>query len=945
MPRLLVVGWDAADWKIIDPLLAAGEMPHLASVIAGGVRGNMATLYPALSPTLWTSIATGKRPFRHGIHGFTEPAPDGLSVRPITNLGRKTKAFWNILNQNGKRSIVVGWWPSHPAEPIDGVMVSNHFPPERHAPPEQPAPAETVWPAEWQARLADLRVHPTEITGEILRMFVPRMAEVDQERDHSLFDLACVIAETMSVHNAATELIAQERWDLAAVYYVGIDHFSHRFMRYHAGNAREREGADPAWYADIVRNAYRYHDVMLGRLMALAGPDTSVMVVSDHGFHSDRLLPDYIPAEAAGAAVEHRHFGIFALRAPGVRQGGQVYGASILDIAPTVLHLFGLPAGEDMDGKVLASAWERPEVAPRIPSWDEAPGRDGRHAADRAYDGADSVESLRQLVALGYIASPGEDAAASVRSCLAENQYNLARAWLDGGYPSEAAAILETLLEGDPEDARFYRELFLCRLRQGERRAALAVLDRFDRACASFVPRAQEELRQMAAEAKEAEAKEAEAGKEKETGEDAARRRRQFRMRELAEKASGYVLERLMMRCQLALAAPRGTGRRAAAAGLEQLASAAGRHTGAALFLAEGFAAIGQCERALTYVRRLRRADPDDFRAMAVEARIHQAESRHDEAVACAAESLLRVYFQPQTHLLLARSLFQLGEVARAEESARVALAQMPDFAEAHGLLGRILRKDRARWGEASLHIAKSQILRKQRRARRPGATAGGAGAAEAGPGLPALEWWEGEQPEERGRTITVVSGLPRSGTSMMMQMLAAAGIPPYTDGRRGADEDNPRGYFEHDQAARLHRDSSWLPAARGKAVKIVAHLLPYLPAGEQYRIVFMRRDLKAVVASQRAMLQRLGRAGAAMTDAALERVYTRQLVEVQRWLRRTPEAQAIMIGYDAALEDPAAAAARLQNFLGEPFDAAAAAAAIDPALRRQRAGKTGAFA
>ena len=116
MKRLLLIGWDAADWKIIHPLLAKGEMPHLARLIAEGVRGNIATIYPPLSPMLWTSIATGKRAHKHGIHGFIEPAEDGMSVHPISNLGRKTKAFWNILNQHGKRSVVVGWWPSHPAE-------------------------------------------------------------------------------------------------------------------------------------------------------------------------------------------------------------------------------------------------------------------------------------------------------------------------------------------------------------------------------------------------------------------------------------------------------------------------------------------------------------------------------------------------------------------------------------------------------------------------------------------------------------------------------------------------------------------------------------------------------------------------------------------------------------------------------------------------------------
>src|ERR1700720_3119219 len=85
-PRVLLIGWDAADWKVIEPLLEAGQMPNLARVIAGGVRGNIATIYPVLSPMLWTSIATGKRAYRHGIHGFSEPLPNGTGVRPITLL-------------------------------------------------------------------------------------------------------------------------------------------------------------------------------------------------------------------------------------------------------------------------------------------------------------------------------------------------------------------------------------------------------------------------------------------------------------------------------------------------------------------------------------------------------------------------------------------------------------------------------------------------------------------------------------------------------------------------------------------------------------------------------------------------------------------------------------------------------------------------------------------
>jgi hypothetical protein len=171
----------------------------------------------------------------------------------------------------------------------------------------------------------------------------------------------------------------------------------------------------------------------------------------------------------------------------------------------------------------------------------------------------------------------------------------------------------------------------------------------------------------------------------------------------------------------------------------------------------------------------------------------------------------------------------------------------------------------------------------------------------------------------------------------MMMQMLAAAGLPVYADEKRAADEDNPRGYFEHEQAARLHQDASWIPQARGQAVKIVAHLLRFLPPPEQYRLVFMHRNLKEVVASQRAMLERLGRKGAALGDARLMRAFTQQLVQVQNWLKRCPEIPVLAVSYAEALQNPAATAARLARFLGQPFDECAAAAAIDATLRRQK--------
>src|SRR5882724_11776977 len=113
--KVLLIGWDSADWKVAMPLVDAGKMPNIAKLIEYGICGNMATLQPVLSPMLWTSIATGKRAYKHGIHGFSEPDPVSVGIRPVTNLSRKTKAIWNILNQNGLNTITIGWWPSNPA--------------------------------------------------------------------------------------------------------------------------------------------------------------------------------------------------------------------------------------------------------------------------------------------------------------------------------------------------------------------------------------------------------------------------------------------------------------------------------------------------------------------------------------------------------------------------------------------------------------------------------------------------------------------------------------------------------------------------------------------------------------------------------------------------------------------------------------------------------------
>jgi len=185
---------------------------------------------------------------------------------------------------------------------------------------------------------------------------------------------------------------------------------------------------------------------------------------------------------------------------------------------------------------------------------------------------------------------------------------------------------------------------------------------------------------------------------------------------------------------------------------------------------------------------------------------------------------------------------------------------------------------------------------------------------------------------------VTIVSGLPRSGTSMMMQMLQAGGVEPLTDGLRGADEDNPRGYYEFERVKQLATDASWVAEAAGKVVKIVSPLLKYLPPGYDYRIVFMRRAMPEVLASQRKMLARLGdRDTAAIDDVAMGARFEQHLREVDSWMASCRNAQTLYVPYSSVVEEPVVQARAVRDFLAVELDVDHMASAIDPALYRER--------
>ncbi|HVM47103.1 MAG TPA: sulfotransferase [Candidatus Acidoferrum sp.] len=184
---------------------------------------------------------------------------------------------------------------------------------------------------------------------------------------------------------------------------------------------------------------------------------------------------------------------------------------------------------------------------------------------------------------------------------------------------------------------------------------------------------------------------------------------------------------------------------------------------------------------------------------------------------------------------------------------------------------------------------------------------------------------------------VTVVSGLPRSGTSLMMQMLQAGGLDLLTDGRRMADEHNPRGYFEYECVKNSRADVTWVAHAGGRAVKVIHILLRHLPADRTYRVVFMLRDLREVLASQRAMLNDSGRSGALITDERLADVFARQLAEARQWLAGQANFRVLYVEYGDVLRQPLKAAQNVAAFLGGELDAAAMAGVVDRGLYRQR--------
>ncbi|MGH9869146.1 MAG: tetratricopeptide repeat protein [Candidatus Polarisedimenticolia bacterium] len=470
--RLLVIGLDGADWQIAGPLIEAGRLPHLARLRREGAWTELRSTSPMLSPLLWTSIATGKTPSEHGIIDFLVADPRTGRKVPIASTFRKTKALWNIYSDAGRRADFVAWWATWPAETINGHMVSDRFAYSLFGFSQGPeGEIGLVSPPAFAARAEKLRVSENSITLDDVRRFAPvSAASFDAARTRQSGDparayadplshLMKVLASTRTYHALALELLRTGKPDLLSVYYQGIDELGHRFGHYLPPKLAWVDAASFDLWNQVVLRFYEYQDELLGEVLAAAGPDMTVVVLSDHGFLNGSDRPSVPPDNEAKAGLWHRLYGILVMAGPGIRQG-RMQTAGLYDITPTLLYLSGLPVAADMAGRPLmeaiSPAFQAAHKLATVPSY-EKPGEGPR--ADASLPGSSAAideEILARLKSLGYIASTdigtGSPQSGSAPATI-NNLLNSAALDLKEGRAESAAAALRRALDEGPNNA------------------------------------------------------------------------------------------------------------------------------------------------------------------------------------------------------------------------------------------------------------------------------------------------------------------------------------------------------------------------------------------------------------------------------------------------------------------------------------------------------------
>ena len=478
--RIILIGWDGADWGIIDPLIRAGKLPHLSRLKQEGAWGRMRSETPTLSPLLWTTVVTGKPPEEHGIIDFLVRDPQTDRYVPITQTFRKVKALWNIFTDCGLDSIFIAWWATWPAEPVRGLQVSDRVAYSLFPGLSREVPVQGLtYPEDLYREVREVMVSPSEISpAEVARFVDIDSRELDaalragpdnqggSRYEHPVQHLRQILSSTQTYHRLALRFLEDRPLpNLFAIYYQGIDEVSHRFAHF-LPPRMDTLVTDEEYsrYRDTVTRFYIYQDRLLGEILERIPSDAYLILLSDHGFaHGTQRPRNLTPAVEGRAGRWHTPNGIYIFRGPGVSPGRRK-PATLYQITPTILSLAGLPAAEDLSGRPLEGTPNRqgdPQDRAPIRSYERlgtGPQADSG-GPTASLDNALDQEILDNLRSLGYIEGPGErlpgEPVAGGQTSLYHS--NLAVRWmLRGSQDLQAAHRLRN--QGRDDEARVRQE-------------------------------------------------------------------------------------------------------------------------------------------------------------------------------------------------------------------------------------------------------------------------------------------------------------------------------------------------------------------------------------------------------------------------------------------------------------------------------------------------------
>src|SRR5215472_12135912 len=310
--RLLLIGWEAADWRTLHPLIDAGKMPTLRRIVENGVSGSLLSGRPLVPAAQWTSLVTGKRAWQHRVCLQAERDPGGARGVHISAAHRHATALWEMLAGKGKKSIVVGWPATQGARSENAVIVSNRYAEPTAGPgvkPWPPAIPGTFWPENLGSSLNGLRVSPEDIPADMISHYVPDWRQIDQKRDRRLGHLRVFLAADLSHHAALIHLLRAGDWSFAAVHFPALGAISALFLPYCAPKRDWVSQAEFQLYQNVLLAACVVLDRMLHSLIEAAGNETTIVIASAHGVNQD--LPPRYP-RGGDNEIWKTPYGIFA---------------------------------------------------------------------------------------------------------------------------------------------------------------------------------------------------------------------------------------------------------------------------------------------------------------------------------------------------------------------------------------------------------------------------------------------------------------------------------------------------------------------------------------------------------------------------------------------------------------------------------------------------------